>query len=208
MSEKIPGKITKWRAYYEAVSGNPPRDTTLLALDRWQEENGGGPGFAIDLACGEGRDTAELLRRGWHVLAVDSEPEAIDWLRARGDLPTVGKLETLCAPMQDAEWPGADIVNASFALPFCPPDRFPDLWARIVASLGPGGYFAGQIFGPDDDWANPGLTFHDRAGVEKLFDGFTFERCDEINRDGKDARDNPKHWHMFHIVARKNFRKN
>jgi hypothetical protein len=105
--------------------------------------------------------------------------------------------------MEDAAWENADIVNASFALPFVPPDRFPGLWQRIAGSLGPGGYFAGQIFGPDDDWAAPDLSIYDRTGVDQLFQGFSLIRCEEINRDGKDARGNPKHWHMFHIVARK-----
>jgi SAM-dependent methyltransferase len=199
----------KWRSYYQAVSGGPPRDTTLAALDAWHGEHGAAPGFAVDLACGEGRDTAEFLRRGWRVLAVDSEPAAIDWLTSRDDLPATGTLETLCAPMQDADWkPGVDIVNASFALPFCPPAQFPDLWRRIAGSLRPGGRFAGQIFGPDDDWAprpgdQSGLTVFDRAGVDGLLAGFAVERCEEINRDGRDAHGNSKHWHIFHIVARR-----
>ena len=33
-------------------------------------------------AAGTGRDTAELLRRGWRVVAIDREPEAIDRLLA------------------------------------------------------------------------------------------------------------------------------
>lgn len=203
MTAEIPGKITKWRSYYEAVSGNPPRDTTLLALDKWVEENPTTHGVAIDLACGEGRDTAEFLRRGWRVLAVDSEPEAIDWLNARDDLPDTGALETLCAPMEDAVWQAADMVNASFALPFVPRERFSGLWERITGSLSAGGYFAGQIFGPDDSWAGPGLSIYDRDGVDQLFQGFSLILCEEINRDGQDAKGNPKHWHMFHIVARK-----
>jgi len=209
MTAEISGKSAKWRSYYEAVSGNPARDTTLLALDKWHEENPSNVGYAIDLACGEGRDTAEFLRRGWRVLAVDSEPAALDWLTARDDLtapaarPQTRSLETLCSPMEDAEWEAADIVNASFALPFVPRDRFPGLWDRITGSLRPGGFFAGQIFGPDDDWASDSLSIYDRAGVDRLFQGFSFERREEINRAGKDAHGNAKHWHMFHIVARK-----
>ena len=208
MIAEIPDKFNKWRSYYEAISGNPPRDTTLLALDTWAEENPASYGYAIDLACGEGCDTAEFLRRGWRVLAVDSEPEAIEWLKSRDDLPDAGALETLCKPMEDAVWDGADMVNASFALPFVPRERFSALWDRITGSLSTGGYFAGQIFGPDDSWAKgskgPGLSIYDKAGVDELFQGFSLIRCEEINRDGQDAKGNPKHWHMFHIVARKN----
>jgi len=203
MNPSSDSKVTKWNSYYEAVLGEPPRDTTVLALDRWHVENPGRNGYSIDLACGEGRDTAEFLRRGWRVLAIDSSPDAIELLNSREDLPATGKLETLCAPMEDADWGKVDIVNASFCLPFCPRDQFAGLWNRITDSLSPGGFFAGQILGPDDDWAAPELSIHDRDGVDRLFEGFSFERCEEINRDGKDAYGNTKHWHIFHIVARK-----
>ena len=33
--------------------------------------------LAIDLGCGDGRDVVEILRRGWRVVAVDAEPEAL-----------------------------------------------------------------------------------------------------------------------------------
>ncbi|MEJ1932020.1 class I SAM-dependent methyltransferase [Nostoc sp. NIES-2111] len=35
------------------------------------------PRFAVDLGCGDGRDTVELLRRGWRVLGIDGAQEAI-----------------------------------------------------------------------------------------------------------------------------------
>lgn len=200
--QTIPGGFTGWEDYYQAVSGEPPRETTVLAAERWEAEHGRS-GFAVDLACGEGRDTVELLRRGWTVLAIDSEPLALAWLEKRDDLVGRDRLETRLAAMEDTGLPPADLVNASFALPFCPPERFETLWERITGALGTGGRFAGQIFGPDDDWADPGLTILDRPAVEALFAGFDFERMDEINRDGKDVRGIAKHWHIFHIVARR-----
>jgi hypothetical protein len=48
-----------------------------------------------------------------------------------------------------------------------------------------------------------GATGHDRTQVEKLFDGFRFEHLEEVERDGKTVWGEPKHWHVFHIVARK-----
>jgi tellurite methyltransferase len=54
-------------AYYDGVKGRPPRPTLSRAADAFA-----GPGFAVDLGCGDGRDTIELLRRGWRVLAIDA----------------------------------------------------------------------------------------------------------------------------------------
>jgi tellurite methyltransferase len=70
-----------WTRYYDAI-GEEPRETLLIALDRHERESEGrrAEPFAVDLGCGSGRDTAELLKRGWRVLAIDSEPAGIDRL--------------------------------------------------------------------------------------------------------------------------------
>ena len=84
-----------WAAYYDKTGARAPCETLLFALDRFDAEPlielGAGPvserRFAVDLGCGSGRDTIELLRRGWRVLAIDGEPAAIEKLTAREDLP-------------------------------------------------------------------------------------------------------------------------
>lgn len=191
-----------WAAYYAKTAGRPPRDTLLAALDRFDAE--GVTGQAVDLGCGGGRDTVELLRRGWRVLAVDAEAAGIAHLRARDDLPESGILETRIARMEDAALPPCDLVNASFALPLCPPERFPALWARITTALRPGGRFAGQLYGDRDSWAgDPSLSHHSRAEAEVLFAGFEIESFREEEEDSTTPRGTAKHWHVFHIVARK-----
>lgn len=187
--------------YYEATAHRPPRRTLLDALARFGE---GGGRFAVDLGCGDGRDTVELLRRGWSVLAIDAEPKALERLLARPDLPEERSLTTLCERFETARWPTADFVNASFTLPLCPPDQFPALWEKIVASLAPGGRFAGQLYGERDTWAAGGELSHvDRLGVLRLLRGFDIELLDEEESDGVTPRGDAKHWHIFHIVARR-----
>ena len=186
-------------AYYDATAAGPPRRTLLAALDRFAV-----PGFAVDLGCGTGRDTIELLRRGWSVLAIDAEAEAIARLAGRPDLPEGSKLETRAASFATATWPACDLVNASFALPLCPPAAFPALWQRIVTSLHPGGRFAGQLYGDRDGWAGrSGMTHHRRDAVERLLAGLEIEMLEEEESDAVTPRGQPKHWHIFHIVARR-----
>jgi SAM-dependent methyltransferase len=198
-----------WSRYYDAAKDGQPRETLLLALDLFEAEGltTGAERRAVDLGCGEGRDTAELLRRGWRVLAIDAEREAVERLRARTDLASgaAARLEARISSFEEAEWGRrADLVNSSFALPFCPPDRFPALWERIPSSLRRGGRFSGQLFGDRDGWAqDPALSFHRRADVEHMLQAFQVERFDEIEENGKTALGEPKHWHVFHIVARK-----
>jgi tellurite methyltransferase len=191
-----------WGDYYDRVAGRPPRHTLLAALERFGAEGNGRR--AVDLGCGEGRDTIELLRRGWRVLAIDAEAAAIARLLARPDLPPGVALETRCARFEDTDWPAVDLVNAGFALPLCPPQRFPEVWARIAQSLSPGGRFAGQLFGEHDEWrGEPGITHHARADVDRLLHGFAVEILDEEETDTTTPYGKPKHWHLFHIVAQK-----
>lgn len=195
----------RWRRYYRQTGGGPPRRTLLLALDRFAAEPPVSRArFAVDLGCGAGRDTIELLRHGWSVLAIDAEPAAIEELEGREDLPPGSCLKTRVARFEDTDWPECDLVNASFALPLCPPERFPALWRRIVASLRPGGRFCGQLYGERDGWAgDPGMTHLGRAAAEALFARLELEHFHEEEEDSITPRGKPKHWHIFHAVARK-----
>lgn len=207
-----------WPGYYDAVvrGGATPRDTLLAALDRFEAEappdggtppDSGGP-LAIDLGCGEGRDTVELLRRGWRVLAIDSEPEGIRRLLAREELRLhsdwTNRLRTAVFGFEDAPLERCRLLNASFALPFCPPEAFGRVWAEVIASIEPGGRFAGQLFGDRDTWATlPDRSHQTRGEAEALLEGLEIERFDEDEADRADATGFMKHWHVYHIVARK-----
>lgn len=195
-----------WVRYYKATEGRPPRPTLLFALARFTAEEI--CGRAVDLGCGDGRDAIELLRRGWSVIGIDLEPAGIERLRARPDLPAGAKLDARCARFEDADWGTVELVNSSFALPSCPPEAFAALWRKVTASLVSGGRFAGQLYGPRDSWAVRGqhgspVTIHDQAAARALFASFAIEFFEEEETDSVTPRGEAKHWHIFHVVARK-----
>ena len=191
-----------WRDYYETTGARPPRETLVAALDGFARERRD-PGFAIDLGCGNGRDTIAMLARGWRVLAIDQEPDAIRLLKDRPDLPEGGVLETRLGRFEDAALPPADLVNSGFALPLVPPPAFARLWQGIVAALKPGGRFSGQLFGINHSWhGDPSITFHRREEVEALLAPFAVELFREEETDSVTPRGRELHWHLFHIVAR------
>jgi SAM-dependent methyltransferase len=195
--------VRDWPGYYAAVLGKPPRETLLFALDLFDAEGREG-GTAVDLGCGEGRDTLELLRRGWRVLAIDGEAAAFEHLSTRVPAPAAERLRTLVSAMEDAPWGEVDLVNSSFTLPFCDPARFGPLWTRLAGSIRPGGRFAGQFFGDRDTWARcADRSHHTRAQVEAMLEAFECEQFREDEKDDTDALGTLKHWHVFHIVARK-----
>lgn len=196
------GRPGGWAAYYEKLRDRPPRRTLLAALDRFDPLPPSA--LALDLGCGDGRDTVEMLRRGWRVIAVDAEPEALRQLQDR-PLPTDAQLTPVLARLEDVPLPiGVHLVNSSFAMPLCEPEAFRRLWERIREGLSAGGRFSGQWYGPRDSWADrPGITFVDRQEARALLDGLDLELFDEEESDGVTPRGKAKHWHIFHIVARK-----
>lgn len=190
-----------WGAYYQRLRDRPPRKTLLAALDGFGPDAAGS--LAIDLGCGDGRDVIEMLRRGWRVVAVDSEPEALRQLQAR-ELPGGHDLTPVLARLEEVPLPlGVRLVNSSFAMPLCEPDAFHRLWERIREALPPGGRFSGQWYGPKDSWAGrPGLTFLARDEALALLQGLEVEMFQEEETDGETRKGNTKHWHIFHVVAR------
>ncbi|MES2007684.1 MAG: hypothetical protein V4468_02200 [Pseudomonadota bacterium] len=50
----------KQHDFYQQTRGAPAHPSLLQALEHWTGEHG----LALDLGCGAGRDSLELLRRG------------------------------------------------------------------------------------------------------------------------------------------------
>ncbi|MCU9950477.1 class I SAM-dependent methyltransferase [Pseudomonas sp. PDM13] len=184
--------------YYDRTQSAPPWPALLMAIEAL-----GRPGTrGIDLGCGAGRDTLEMLRRGWEVLAIDREPEAIERLLGQVSPDQLPRLQPLCARFEDCELPPADIVNSAFALPFCAPADFPALWQRIDDALAGGGIFCGNLFGERDDWAGPELSIFSEDQVRQLFADWELLHFEVIDREGSTARGRTKRWHLFSVVAR------
>jgi len=197
--------IESWESYYEKTGARPPRETLLFALDRFDTElNSGDRRFAVDLGSGNGRDTIELLRRSWQVKAIDAEAAAINGLTNRVDLPLDARLDTQISRFEEISLPQADLVNSSFALPLVDPPRFPDLWDRILDCVRSGGRISCQLYGDRDSWVGrPGITFFTRSGVDALLEPLDVEYFREEEDDSVTPRRHQKHWHIFHIVAKR-----
>jgi SAM-dependent methyltransferase len=194
----------RWAKFYQATEDKPARETLLKAMAFFEQESQlPSPRTAIDLGCGVGNDTLALLKRGWQVLAIDKEAEAIQRLRQRVPVEHHGNLTTMVSAFEELELPKANLVNASFSLPFCAPDRFAVLWGEIINSIRQGGRFAGQLFGERDQWAQDArMTFHSQHQVQRLLAPFEVEYFVEIEEDGATATGGNKHWHIFSVVAK------
>lgn len=197
-------RTAKWTAYYERTANEPPRKSLLRALELFGDER---PGVAVDLGCGGGRDTLEMLERGWTVVAVDREPAAAERVASIVSAEHAPRLHAVTEPLETIDIPPCSLVNASYSLPFCSPDRFAEMWSRVTTAILPGGRFVGQFFGDRDEWRdNPELTFHTRAETLAYFDEFVIDEFSELDEDGTTSMGEAKHWHVFTVIARKQHR--
>jgi trans-aconitate methyltransferase len=192
--------VPDWDAYYAASAGREPRPLLLEALARFAA-----PGTAADLGYGGGTETLAMLRAGWRVTAVDADPAAGP--RLAGQVAglggaAAGRLCSVTADLATYQPPRSELVWAGYSLFFVPEPGFSALWGRIRAALVPGGRFAGQFMGPHDSWAaEPGFTAVTQAAARDLLAGLVVEKFEVLDAAG-DAFSGPKHWHLFHVIAR------
>ena len=214
-----------WPGYFNAVEGKPARETLLKALELFEKECGKKRRelAALDLGCGEGRDTRELLRRKgparWSLMVTDGSAKGLeillDSLREAEHARVYAaqcRMEELPrrypsgirAGINERRTARVDLVNSSFVLPFCSTRELPHLWAWITKLIRPGGRFSGQFFGDRDTWAHVRKTSGiRRARLETMFRDFVFEELREEEKDDVTSMGETKHWHVYHIVARK-----
>jgi trans-aconitate methyltransferase len=195
------GEDIDWAGYYAYLGDRPPRPLFVRALEEYGEVVAGA--VAVDLGCGSGIETRALLEAGFSVTAIDSSPDSMLRLAELAELTGHdGRLTSVQSAMQDADIPGAGLVYAGFALPFCPPREFGRLWRSIRTAIEPGGLLAVDLFGVRDAWAGePDLTFVTRERLTDLLVGLDVRSLHEIEEEGQ-AYAGPKHWHRFEVLAR------
>jgi tellurite methyltransferase len=135
------------------------------------------------------------------VTALDSSPSAAEALQRLAH----HNLRVVITAAQDFVPSDYDLVNAQFSLPFIPPEHFAATVARLRDSVRSGGVIAATFFGKHDEWNVPGnnVNFSTQEEVERLFSGLEVIDLTEVERDGNTADGSPKHWHVFHLTARR-----
>ncbi len=193
---------THWPDYYAVTAERPSWITTRTAADAFGPAPVDRPWFAVDLGCGAGRDTRELLRRGWRVLATDMTPAGPETLWRLTPGEDRERLESSVCRLADFEIPVCDLVNANLSLPFQPVDEYEATWPRILAAIPLGGRFSGMLFGDRDQSAGEeGMTCPAPAVIRAHLDGFEIEHWDEREEDGQTALGDDHHFHIIEVVA-------
>jgi len=191
-------KVFNWAGYYKAHKERKARELLVRTFELFDKDKFNS-GIAYDLGCGNGHETHELLKKGWRVTAVDNNENVSKLMKEIID-EYKDKLEIQISSFENINWRKCDLINANYALPFCPKEHFEFVWENILNSLNVNGRFSGQLFGDRDEWD---LVRHTKDQALKRFDGMEIEFFDEIEKDDKTAIGELKHWHLFDIIARK-----
>lgn len=195
-------KPEDFSAYYEMAASAGPGKLLLDALQIIEQAGSTQGLLAVDLGAGHGKDTAELLRRRWKVLAIDFSQEGIDILLKRPEAQTYkADLETRVSSFASAVFADATLVTAMLSLPYCPAEEFAAAWQNVVSGLKPGGYFAGHFFGAEQYVGMNHVRRHSKEEIEALLVDFEVLRLEEVNQ-ATGVAENPK-YHYFNVIARK-----
>jgi hypothetical protein len=189
----------RFAAYIAARRFDPPRPLLIRAAGLAEPKD-----HAHDAGAGALNATRYLLSAGFkHVTALDSSPAS---QTVAAELPRE-QVRFVLSRFEDFDYPDRayEFVNAEFSLPFISAAAFPSVFTKLMDSVKIGGLFTGQLFGPNDSWNLPesAMNFHSRSDVERLLRGWTVLELTEEDRPGKTKLGEDKHWHIFHIIARR-----
>lgn len=188
-----------WRDYVNKTKDNPPRPLLVSAMDLVLHKDN-----ALDLGAGALIDSKYLLDQGFkHVIALDAENIAQDIFNTLSQ----DRLEYKISTFDNYEFPENtfDLINAQYALPFNPKATFNQMFEKLKKSLKKDGVFTGQFFGEKDSWntSDTRLTFHTCKEAWKLLEGLEVLVFNEEEQDERPAIGDLKHWHVFHVIAKK-----
>ena len=191
--------MKKNEEYYDNTEVDIPHKNIKKFL-----EMGLNPGNAIELGCGAGRDTINLIRNKWNVLAIDRE-DVKDRIMKRLKQEELKYFDFKKQNFEDIILEKNNLVVANFSIPFCSKSNFNELWNKINSSILPNGYFVGNFFGIRDEWRNAkeNMVFLDRQQVMDLFKKFDIINFEETEKDMRTGLGRMKHWHIFDVIAKK-----
>jgi SAM-dependent methyltransferase len=145
--------LAEQRAYYSALAPEyldqgldlPGVDELIDALDAFRPA-----GSVLELACGPGVWTRQLLRHASDVTAVDASREML--AIAAGRVPDGAAVRFVAADLFSWEPDRRyDVVFMGFWLSHVPAERFGSFWSLVAAALAP----QGRVFFADDHYRTP-----------------------------------------------------
>jgi SAM-dependent methyltransferase len=108
--------------------------------------------LAIDIGCGGGASAIFLLKRGWKVIALDSNKEYVDYVKEMANKANqmwleTGQLTVLHVDIEkELPFERASLVLINDVIPYLYVAKVKTLWDKIYSFLEVEGYIVGSLF--------------------------------------------------------------
>ena len=158
------------------------------------------PGARIlELGCGAGQDTAQMIRQGFDVDATDATPAMIEGVRARlGIAARQMRFDQLSADQEyDAVWAHACLIHVARA-------HFPAVLSRVHRALRTGGWhFANFKLGDGEgrDMLGRLHNFPDENWLEAAYRSAGFKIIERERYAGEGADGVKRDWYALTVMA-------
>lgn len=183
-----------WSTYQENTFRTKPNYLSVFLANKLEFKT------LVDLGCGSGNDTVYMLKKGKIVTAIDGSLNE-KYITSRINDEEKKRLSLIKSDFESVSIPKTDAILALFALPFCKPSEFSNLWNKLDKSLDIGGILVANLFGERDWHLNDDrVTNHTKEEVLALLKNYEILKWKEQEYT-KDI-DNT-HWHYYDFVAKK-----
>jgi cyclopropane fatty-acyl-phospholipid synthase-like methyltransferase len=187
-----------WKKFIEATKSRQPIGFLVDIVKKGEVS-----GLALDLGCGAGADARYLAEKGFKVVAVDNNAEAIS------------QAKQVCAGL-DVEVVAADVTNFEIepekyslivswnTLPFLQKEKAKEVLENIKRGLKKGGLFVFCVLGKKDEYSNKEkMSFWDLDEFEKFMAGMEIVELYEKRKQEPGATGEVKFWNSIRGVIRK-----
>lgn len=157
-----------------------------------------GEGFALDLGCGNGRDSKYLTDKGYKVTSVDIKSQ-------NGFSHVVGDIADF-----EIEKGKYSLIVANNVLPFVGNYlQILTILRGAIDGLTPEGVLYFSLFGDEDEWnGKPNIAFFSESRIKTLKASLAFRGIHIFSESiekgfGKTMKGDLKYWHIYRFICTK-----
>lgn len=189
-----------WKKYYENV-GLEPNSLAVRAASRVTQKRA-----ALDLGCGNGRDSLYLHLQGFEVVvAVDPSPDAPAWF-VPGILRRMQDAENFMFKQHESVLTDRyDLILCLNTLFFIEKETVLRLIDAMHTATAPLQFMAFNVLGERDGWVGSKreVSYFADGEIDGLRRRHSIANYELREFDGTVADGSPKHWHTHSFVYRK-----
>ncbi len=166
-----------------------------------------GEGFALDLGCGEGRDSFYLVQKGYKVTSVDYNKESIEILKENTEkLPE----HIIISDITEFDIPESKyaFIIANNVLPFInDKNKVKEVILHMVKGLAHEGKIYFTLFGNYDEWSNnkSSMSFWTYDETHNLLEDLGLKIINRTTEEryGPTMKGTIKYWHIHKFLYEK-----